>query len=187
MMDMDLLHLKLFKKVETKYDNIGKWILNKTCFDSFKADLRDPFDLYYIIIASKVSIRSTCLRRKYGAVIVSSDNRIVSTGYNGAPIGVDGCVLNHYCIREENNIKHGEHYEYCNSVHAEMNAIIKANRLDLINSTIYIMGYDKVGHVYGEPCLMCQKFIKNSGINRIAWLEDSENNVNSYCLKEATF
>ena len=84
---------------------------------------RPSWDEYFIEIAKVVSSRSTCLRRRYGAVIVK-DKVIVSTGYNGAPRGSINCVDVNKCKRRELNIPSGERYELCEAVHAEQNAII---------------------------------------------------------------
>ena len=78
---------------------------------------------YYLDIAETVLKRATCLRRNYGAVIVNNDE-IISTGYNGAPRGRENCIDLGYCAREKLNIKQGQNYELCRSVHAEQNAII---------------------------------------------------------------
>ena len=67
-------------------------------------------DTYYLNIAKAVSMRSTCLRRQYGAVIVKNDE-IIATGYNGSPRGEVNCCDAGYCWREENDIPHGEQYE----------------------------------------------------------------------------
>lgn len=125
-------------------------------------------DKYYIDIADAVSSRGTCLRRNYGAVIVKED-RIISTGYTGAPRNCINCSDIGKCKREELHIPSGERYELCNSVHAEQNAIIQANGQDLIDSTIYISGRDaKTGKkVDGMPCLICQKMIINAGIKKV--------------------
>ena len=82
---------------------------------------------YYLDIAQSVLERSTCLRRKYGAIIVRNDE-IVSTGYNGAPRGRKNCVDLGCCTREELQVPSGQRYELCRSVHAEANAIISAAR-----------------------------------------------------------
>ena len=82
-------------------------------------------DWYYLDIAKSVALRATCLRRKYGAIIVQND-RIVSTGYNGAPRGRTNCCDTGVCIRDEQQVPHGERYELCKSVHAEQNAVIFA-------------------------------------------------------------
>ena len=90
-------------------------------------DQRMSKDKYYLNIADAVLDRSTCLRRKYGAIIVKNDE-ILSTGYNGAPRGRVNCSELGYCNREQLNIPSGQRYELCRSVHAEANAIISAAR-----------------------------------------------------------
>jgi len=85
---------------------------------------------YYLDIAETVSERCTCLRRRYGAIIVKNDS-IVSTGYNGAPRGRENCSDMGFCLRERMNIPHGERYELCRSIHAEQNAVISASREEM--------------------------------------------------------
>ena len=67
---------------------------------------------YYLDLAEVVSQRSTCLRRRFGAVIVKNDT-VISTGYSGAPRGRRNCSDIGSCIREELNIPRGERYELC--------------------------------------------------------------------------
>lgn len=130
-------------------------------------------DTYYLNIAKEVSGRSTCLRRKYGAVIVSNDE-IISTGYNGAPRGEENCCDIGHCIRNDLNIPKGEGYDSCKSVHAEQNAIISAARKDMIGSTIYIAGFEASGLIAdATPCTFCKRFIKNAGIKRIVICNNS--------------
>lgn len=120
---------------------------------------------YYLDIAREVATRSTCIRRQYGAVIVR-DDEIVSTGYNGAPRGEYNCCDIGTCYRETNNIPHGERYEACRSVHAEMNAIISAARKDMIGATIYLVGIENGKELEDpEPCDICRRLIKNAGID----------------------
>ena len=124
---------------------------------------------YYLDIAQTVSERSTCARRRYGALIVRNDE-IVSTGYNGAPRGRANCIDLGYCIRNTLNIPSGERYELCRSVHAEMNAIISASRQECIGGTLYLVGIDSVSGEYVEnvhPCSMCSRVIINAGIKKI--------------------
>ncbi|MBN2441582.1 MAG: dCMP deaminase family protein [Spirochaetales bacterium] len=132
-------------------------------------------DLYYLHIAKDVSARATCLRRKFGAVIVKNDS-IVSTGYNGAPRGCVDSLGAGWCFREEKNIPSGERYEMCRSVHAEQNAIIHAGRDRTLGATLYLSGIDvKTGELSGiEPCLLCTKMIINAGLDRIV-VHKSEN------------
>lgn len=121
---------------------------------------------YYLGIAKAVSMRSTCLRRQYGAVIVK-DDVVISTGYNGSPRGSQNCCDTGECYREANNIPHGEQYEKCVAVHAEANAIISAARKDMIGATLYLYGREGNKEIKAEPCLMCQRLIQNAGIGKI--------------------
>ena len=126
---------------------------------------------YYLDLAESALERSTCLRRKWGAVIVK-DDEIVSTGYNGAPRGRKNCTDVGTCIREELNIPRGERYELCRSVHAEQNAIISAARKDMLGATLYEVGVDAKTGKYVEnamPCAMCKRFIINSGITKMVF------------------
>lgn len=124
-------------------------------------------ELYYLGIAEAVAQRSTCLRRRYGAVIVNNDE-IIATGYNGAPRGEDNCSELGVCERERLSIPQGQRYELCKSVHAEQNAIISASRKDMIGATLYITGIDEDGNrIDAYPCDMCKRFIKNAGIELV--------------------
>lgn len=120
---------------------------------------------YYLDIADHVSKRSTCLRIRYGAVIVNND-MIISTGYNGAPRGSVNCSDLGYCERISKNIPHGEKYETCRSVHAEANAIIAAARRDMIGGTIFLSGFSVVDNkiIKAYPCMMCKRMIINAGL-----------------------
>ena len=121
---------------------------------------------YYLRIADSVSERSTCLRRKYGAVIVR-DDEIVSTGYNGAPRGRQNCSDCRSCDRDRENVAHNTDYSMCRSVHAEANAIISAARSEMIGATLYLFGRDaKNGERIEDTdcCPMCKRFIINAGI-----------------------
>ncbi|MBQ7144962.1 MAG: cytidine/deoxycytidylate deaminase family protein [Oscillospiraceae bacterium] len=130
-----------------------------------RTDKRD----YYLDIADAVSERSTCLRRRYGAIIVRNDE-IISTGYNGAPRGRRNCCDLGRCTREELCIPSGERYELCRSVHAEANAIISAARRDMLGGTLYLSGRDgKTGELLTDTtsCSMCRRLIINAGIERV--------------------
>ena len=132
-------------------------------------DQRMSKDKYYLNIADAVLDRSTCLRRKYGAIIVKNDE-ILSTGYNGAPRGRVNCSQLGYCNREQLNIPSGQRYELCRSVHAEMNAIISAQRRDMVGATIYLVGRDaRSGELLHDAtsCPMCRRMIINAGIDEV--------------------
>ncbi len=132
-------------------------------------DNRTSKQNYYLDIADAVLERSTCLRRKYGAIIVRNDE-IISTGYNGAPRGRRNCSDIGECTREKLHIPSGERYELCRSVHAEANAIISASRRDMIGDTIYLVGRDaKTNELLKDAmsCTMCKRQIINAGIDKI--------------------
>lgn len=120
---------------------------------------------YYLALARAVSLRSTCLRRQYGAVIVK-DDMIIATGYNGSARGEHNCCDVGECWREINHIPHGERYEACVAVHAEDNAISQAGRKS-IGATLYLAGFENGKPIEATPCLMCQRKIKNAGIKEV--------------------
>ena len=122
---------------------------------------------YYLGIAEQVLARSTCVRRRYGAVIVNNDE-IISTGYNGAPRGEDDCLSRGVCHRDELGVPKGERYELCVAVHAEQNCMLSASRTDMIGGTIYIVGKEVNGdYADPRPCLLCRKMLKNAGIEKV--------------------
>ncbi len=124
---------------------------------------------YYLEIADTVLKRGTCLRRNYGAVIVKNDE-IISTGYTGAPRGRENCINLGFCARQKLNIKSGEKYELCRSVHAEQNAIISAARRDTIGATMYMVGREKAtGELVDniDSCSMCKRVVINAGIKEV--------------------
>ena len=128
---------------------------------------------YYLDIAQTVAERCTCLRKKYGSIIVK-DDVIVSTGYNGAPRGRQNCSDLNYCMRDRLNIPRGERYELCRSVHAEANAIIAAGRDRMLGSTLYLACVDpKTGDAVGGTCCcqMCKRLVINAGIEKVVVLE----------------
>ncbi|MBR6739606.1 MAG: cytidine deaminase [Clostridia bacterium] len=128
---------------------------------------------YYLDIAEAVSLRGTCLRRNYGAIIVKND-QIIATGYAGAPRGRKNCSDLGFCMREKLNIPRGERYELCRSVHAEQNAIISASREETIGSTIYLVGREANGEYIknASPCSLCRRFIINAGIEKVVVRDD---------------
>lgn len=128
-------------------------------------------------IARLVASRSTCLRRKVGAVIVK-DKRILSTGYNGAPSGIPHCA-EIGCLRKKLNIPSGERHELCRGLHAEQNAIIQAAKLgvNIDGATIYLTNH---------PCFICSKQIINAGIKKIVYKEGYEDSWARDILKEAS-
>lgn len=125
---------------------------------------------YYLNIAKAVADRSTCLRKKSGAVIVSKDE-IISTGYSGAPRGRENCIDLGYCCKKKYfpDVRHAG-YDACRSVHAEQNALISASRKNMLGATLYLVQYRTDTGNYEENagcCQMCRKMIINSGIEQV--------------------
>ncbi len=122
---------------------------------------RPDWDAYFLLIATVVATRSTCLRRRVGAVIVR-DRRIVSTGYNGAPRTAPHCAETG-CLRERLGIPSGERHEICRGAHAELNAVCQAaaGGMPTEGGTIYSTH---------EPCAYCTKAIASSGLVRVVFL-----------------
>ena len=119
---------------------------------------RPGWDEYFLKLATLVCERSTCMRRKVGAVLVK-DKHILSTGYNGAPKHVPHCSETG-CLRQKLNIPTGERHELCRGIHAEQNAIIQA----AINGSV-IKGSDL--YCTNQPCVICTKMLINAEINTI--------------------
>ncbi len=134
-------------------------------------------DDYFMKIAEVVSERSTCIKRKVGAVLIK-DSHILSTGYNGSPSGFNHCTPI-TCMRQ--NLKSGEKPELCRGVHAEINCIIQAaihGTSILGNTTLYTTHF---------PCMSCLKLIINAGINRLVYKEgyNMENKIKKELLNES--
>ena len=133
------------------------------------ANKRPSKDEYYLKIAEVVSLRGTCLRRRFGAIIVNNDE-IVATGYVGAPRGRKNCCDIGYCWREAHNIPSGQMYEKCRSMHAEMNACVSAGRTRSIGGTMYLVGIENDGtYTDADCCSMCKRTIINAGINEVVF------------------
>ncbi|SHE97068.1 dCMP deaminase [Desulforamulus putei DSM 12395] len=138
--------------------------------------MRPSWDEYFMEITRVVAARSTCLRRKVGAVIVK-DNRILATGYNGAPAGLAHC-LEIGCLREQMSIPSGQRHELCRGLHAEQNAIIQA----AVHGTA-IRG--SIIYVTNQPCVMCSKMIVNAGIKKVIFAGDYPDELSLKIFQEA--
>jgi len=137
---------------------------------------RPTWDEYFLGIADLVSQRSTCLRRKVGAVLVK-DRRILATGYNGAPSNIRHCSQTG-CIREKLNVPSGERHELCRGLHAEQNAFLQAalHGTSLKDALIYSTT---------QPCVICAKMIINAGIKEVVIKGDYPDKLAKEFLKEA--
>ncbi|MBA3046531.1 MAG: dCMP deaminase family protein [Candidatus Thermoplasmatota archaeon] len=136
---------------------------------------RPTADEYFMEMAHLASKRSTCLRRKVGAIIVK-DKRVLTTGYNGAPKGIEHCETAG-CIRQQMNVPSGERHELCRGVHAEQNAIIQAAvfGVSIQGAAIYITNY---------PCSVCAKLMLNAGITEVIYDGDYKDDLAIQLLAE---
>jgi dCMP deaminase len=129
---------------------------------------RPSWDDYFMQITFEVAKRSTCPRAAVGAVIVR-EKRILTTGYNGAPMGLSHCteagclMVNDHCVR---------------TLHAEQNAIIQGalHGVDVSGSTMYVTH---------QPCLVCAKMAINAGIERIVYAGQYPDRIARGFLDEA--
>lgn len=138
---------------------------------------RPDWDTYFLKIARLVAQRSTCMRRRVGAVIVK-DKRILATGYNGAPNGIAHCFQREGgCLREAQGIPSGQRQELCRGLHAEQNAILQASAFGVSL---------KGGEIYctHQPCVTCAKMIINAGIQRIIFLGEYPDELSIEMLNE---
>jgi len=119
---------------------------------------RPSWDEYFMSFARLAATRSSCLRRRVGAVIVI-DRRVVATGYNGAPAGVRHCGETG-CLREKLNVPSGTRHELCRGLHAEQNAIIQAavHGVSTQGGTLFCTNL---------PCIICAKMLINAGIREV--------------------
>ena len=137
---------------------------------------RPSWHQYFMKMATLAAERSTCLRRKVGALIVRN-NQILSTGYNGAPKNVPHCAETG-CLRAQMKVPSGERHELCRGVHAEQNAIIQA----AVNGTSIS---EAVLYCTNQPCIICSKLLINSEIKTIYIAEAYPDELAQKMLKEA--
>ncbi len=137
---------------------------------------RPDIDDYFLKIASVVAERATCRRHHIGAVAVR-DKHILTTGYNGAPSGLNDC-LELGCLRDEMNIPSGERHEICRGIHAEQNVIIQAalHGISLEGSTIYVTH---------TPCVLCAKMLVNAKIKRFVSFGSYNDSAFTQMFREA--
>lgn len=115
----------------------------------------------FMSITELVAQRSTCIDRQIGCLLVSKDHKILSSGYNGAPRGVEHCTDNGFCLKERFN-----DIEACSSAHAEQNAIINAYQLE------------RVYYCYctRSPCIACVRMLLNTNCRVIIFRDDHDHN-----------
>ncbi len=138
--------------------------------------MRPSWNQYFMDIARLVSSRSTCLRRKVGAVLVQ-DKQIIATGYNGAPTNLAHCE-SVGCLRSEKKIPSGMRHEICRGIHAETNVLLQAalHGVQTKGATLYCTH---------QPCILCAKMIINGGITHVYYQGEYPDSLAQDLLKEA--
>ena len=139
----------------------------------------DKWDKRFMEMAEVVASWSSCFQenRHVGAVIVK-EKRILTTGYNGAPSGIESCAEKGECLRRKLNIPSGTKHERCYAVHAEQNAIAQAAKLGISveGATLYCTH---------QPCVICAKIIINSGIKKVIYKYGYPDDFSLELFKEA--
>ncbi len=137
---------------------------------------RPKWNSYFMEITHVVAKRSTCLRRKVGAIIVL-DKRILATGYNGAPSNLSHCE-EVGCLRSKLQVPSGERHELCRGLHAEQNAIIQAalHGSSIKGATLYCTL---------QPCVVCTKMIINAGIEEVIYEGDYPDSLSKDMFSQA--
>ena len=122
----------------------------------------------YLNCAESFAFRSTCLKRKYGAVIVKED-AVISTGYNGSPRGCENCCEIGECERIRRKMHQGEGYDICRAIHAEANALLNCSRDQTLGADLYLVGINpEDSSIYpAKPCPLCARLIIQAGIKRV--------------------
>lgn len=125
---------------------------------------RPTWDEWGLALAGAVSLRADCTRRQVGAVLMTPDHSVVSTGYNGAPPGAPGCLTAGACPRGLSDVEPGSSYDTgagaCIALHAEQNALLRATWDDMFGSTLYITD---------EPCDGCWRMIQGTPIDMVVY------------------
>ena len=136
---------------------------------------RPDWEIYFLKIAQLASTRSTCLRRRVGAVLVK-DRNILATGYNGAPSGLPHCV-DVGCLREKDNVPSGQRHELCRGLHAEQNAIIQAasHGVSIRGAVLFCTNF---------PCVICSKMLINAGVRVIHYEGGYPDDLSRQMLQE---
>lgn len=137
---------------------------------------RVPWNVYFLRMADLARTRSTCIRRQVGAVAVRN-HRILATGYNGSPSGIQHC-LDIGCQREELVIPSGQRHEICRGLHAEQNVIIQAalEGISLRGCVIYCTN---------QPCIICLKMLLNLEISELIYQDPYPDPMSLELLEQA--
>lgn len=136
--------------------------------------LRPKWDTYFMQIALLVAKRSNCFRRAVGAVL-TKEHRIVATGYNGTPFGIENCNRAG-CPRCVGAKVVGKDLDKCVCIHAEENAVIEAGRSNAKGCTVYTTTF---------PCLFCTKALIQAGVTKLVYYKEYDMDLPFQMFKDA--
>lgn len=138
--------------------------------------MRENWHNYFMNITKVIATRSPCIRRAVGAIAVL-DHRIIATGYNGVPSGLEHCTSD-TCVRSIENIPSGQMAEKCRGLHAEQNLIIQCalHGVKMSGATIYCTTY---------PCSICAKMLINCNVRQIYYDGDYDDPLAKELFQEA--
>ena len=139
----------------------------------------DKWDKRFMDMTLLVASWSSCFQdNRHVGAIITKNKRVLTTGYNGAPSGIENCLEKGECMRRKLNIASGTKHELCYAVHAEQNAIIQAARqgIAIDKATLYCTH---------QPCVICAKMIINAGINRVVYKFGYPDEFSMQLFKEA--
>lgn len=122
--------------------------------------MRMSVDEYFIAMAELAALRSTCIRRQVGCILVSNRNHVLATGYNGVPRGSLHCNDGHPCPAAY--APSGTMLDGCYAIHAEQNALLQCGDVFEI----------RAAYVTTFPCITCAKLLLNTSCQEIVYLED---------------
>lgn len=140
----------------------------------------------YLNCAENFAYRSTCLKRKYGAVLVKED-AVISTGYNGSPRGYENCCDIGDCPRIRRNLHQGEGYGMCRAIHAEANALLNCSREQTIGADLYLASVNPEDNSVhrAKPCPICARTIIQAGVKKVILrIGEGENNYETIPASE---
>jgi dCMP deaminase len=143
--------------------------------------VRPDWHRYFLDLAQAVAARADCTRRQVGAVLVERDtHRVLSTGYNGAPSGVPGCLSAGACPRGHKthaevprDVDYRAEGTACIALHAEWNAVMFSRERNETAEAWRARIADAVLYVSDEPCPQCYALLEAVGIRDVAWPEAS--------------
>lgn len=168
---------------EKPVENLEKSHLYQKVLDAYRIfskqspKRRPNFEEVFMDNAYNWAARSTCIRRKVGAV-AAKNNKQLTAGYNGAPSKFKSCDEKNYCLRNKLKIPSGQQLDICWAVHAEQNVINQAasNGIKLDGATLYITNH---------PCFTCSKSLINAGIKEIIYGRYYPDKFSEECLENA--